>query len=84
MLPDYLSSSYARYKEDTHTIASWLANTAAQHGYKDGSSVKPVEVKKPAQGRLKGKARKEAKAAGAIPPPCATQVSLLNQNCPVR
>ncbi|RDI84382.1 hypothetical protein Vi05172_g5646 [Venturia inaequalis] len=65
MLPDYLSSSYARYKEDTHTVASWLANTAAKHGYSDFTSFSmPIEGPKPS-GRLKGKARKGAKAVAA-------------------
>lgn len=33
MLPGFLRSSYARYKADTHTFATWLLETAGQCGY---------------------------------------------------
>lgn len=66
MLPSYLSSSYQQYKQDTDAIAAWLASTARRCGY-------PVDLLQPASAkdqppprsrRLKGKARKQAKAAG--------------------
>ncbi|KAJ5779690.1 hypothetical protein N7457_007410 [Penicillium paradoxum] len=33
MLPEFLQSSYARYKADTNTFATWLLETANQCGY---------------------------------------------------
>ncbi|EER29844.1 hypothetical protein CPC735_011620 [Coccidioides posadasii C735 delta SOWgp] len=34
MLPEYLQSSYTRYKADTNTFAAWLLETANQCGYR--------------------------------------------------
>ncbi|GAD96582.1 conserved hypothetical protein [Paecilomyces variotii No. 5] len=34
MLPEFLQSSYARYKADTNTFATWLLKTANQCGYR--------------------------------------------------
>ncbi|GAQ45756.1 hypothetical protein AtubIFM55763_004873 [Aspergillus tubingensis] len=34
MLPGFLQSSYARYKADTNTFATWLLETANQCGYR--------------------------------------------------
>ncbi|KAL8848129.1 MAG: hypothetical protein Q9221_006849 [Calogaya cf. arnoldii] len=67
MLPSALQSSYKTYKEDTNTIANWLATKARQCGYsadlldRNGSSdpSKAVQASK----RLKGKARKKAQEA---------------------
>lgn len=62
MLPDNLVSIYKEYKEDTNAVASWLASTAKSCGYpSDLLGGDPPQ----ATGRLKGKARKEAKAAAA-------------------
>ncbi|KAK8213821.1 hypothetical protein IWZ01DRAFT_549229 [Phyllosticta capitalensis] len=62
----FLRSSYQQYKEDTNLVASWLASTARSCGYpKDllfGSNVQDTGSKGP--GRLKGKARKQAKQPG--------------------
>ncbi|PKY00142.1 hypothetical protein P168DRAFT_337449 [Aspergillus campestris IBT 28561] len=33
MLPDFLGSSYARYRSDTNKFATWLLETASQCGY---------------------------------------------------
>ncbi|KAI1827565.1 hypothetical protein F4861DRAFT_529125 [Xylaria intraflava] len=61
-----LSSTYRLYKQDTDDIAAWLASTAKSGGYRclsppgnepSGSSV----------GRLKGKARTEAKKKATSP-----------------
>lgn len=65
MLTDNLVSIYKEYKEDTNSVASWLASTAKSCGYPadllyGGSS--QATNPKPSK-RLKGKARKEAKAA---------------------
>jgi hypothetical protein len=73
MLPDNLSGSYKRYKEDTNVFATWLSNTARVCGYKQDVAHKPSvtqattnrqhPVGQAPSARLKGKARKEAKAA---------------------
>ncbi|KAH7460204.1 hypothetical protein FOMA001_g19618 [Fusarium oxysporum f. sp. matthiolae] len=60
-------SIYQKYKRDTDIVASWLATTAKQHGYTASLAAPPTAgaaVNKsaaPSSGRLKGKARKEAK-----------------------
>lgn len=67
MLPANLVSIYQQYKEDTNAVASWLASTAKACGYPadllsgDTSQATCPERSK----RLKGKARKEAKAAAS-------------------
>jgi hypothetical protein len=33
MLPSFLKRTYAIYKEDTVSVASWLASTARRCGY---------------------------------------------------
>lgn len=61
MLPAPLVSVYQQYKDDTNAVAAWLASTAKSCGYPadllSGSSSQSTGSK-----RLKGKARKEAKA----------------------
>ncbi|WJG34728.1 tryptophan synthase beta subunit-like PLP-dependent enzyme [Fusarium oxysporum Fo47] len=52
-----------RYKEDTNSVAAWLASTAKHYGYKSqaaGPNAKDAQQK--TSGRLKGKALKEAKS----------------------
>ncbi|KAE9993616.1 hypothetical protein Vi05172_g7776 [Venturia inaequalis] len=63
MSSEFLSSSYSRYKEDTTTFAKWLACTAQAVGYSEDSFTDRTNSGKlaPPTGRLKGKARKEAK-----------------------
>lgn len=67
MLPSVLQSSYKTYKEDTNTIATWLATKAKQCGYsadlldRDGLSNSSKATQAPK--RLKGKARKKAQDA---------------------
>ncbi|RAK78531.1 uncharacterized protein BO72DRAFT_467795 [Aspergillus fijiensis CBS 313.89] len=39
MLPDFLQSSYARYKTDTNTFATWLLETASKKGDSDAEPV---------------------------------------------
>lgn len=64
MLPPFLKSSYKTYKDDTNAVASWLATTARQCGYLvDLVSTADSSTVTQATGRLKGKARKEAKKA---------------------
>ncbi|KAK2470412.1 hypothetical protein H9L39_18029 [Fusarium oxysporum f. sp. albedinis] len=60
-------SIYQKYKRDTDIVASWLATTAKQHGYTASLAAPPTagavanKSAAPSSGRLKGKARKEAK-----------------------
>jgi hypothetical protein len=72
MLPHFLSSSYTRYKEDTKKIATWLACTADSHGLLEKPFLAQRKVNDTEQstpmGRLKGKARKEAKVAAQNKP----------------
>ncbi|KAI0122977.1 hypothetical protein BJ170DRAFT_642841 [Xylariales sp. AK1849] len=69
MLPDALASVYRQYKLDTDFIAAWLASTARAHGYNIESP--PGETLP--KGRLKGKARREAKKAAAAPKPATKE-----------
>ncbi|CAL8575762.1 hypothetical protein XPA_001666 [Xanthoria parietina] len=72
MLPEILFSSYQRYKEDTNVFTTWLSQAARSCGFKlpnlgpsqpeKSKSANNSENKAP---RLKGKARKEAKAASS-------------------
>lgn len=65
MLPKSLTSIYQQYKHDTNVVASWLATTGQGCGYSNLS--KPSEAIAGTSKRLKGKARKEAKAAQSTP-----------------
>lgn len=78
MLSDFLRSSLKTYKDDTNSIAAWLAVTAKQCGYSSdlldrtdsstaSSSSSSSSTLPPSQSsaRLKGKARKQAKDAAA-------------------
>ena len=56
-LPEFLFDTHKRYKADTNRVAEWLAQTAQRCGLKletQPSASRP-------SGRLKGKARKEAR-----------------------
>lgn len=61
MLPSSLKGIYQQCKADTDVVAEWLAVTATEHGYRSANS---FSASNPAVkgGRLKGKARKQAKA----------------------
>ena len=66
MLPDYLSTSYQRYKSDTNYIAEWLATTAKQCGfgaYQPRPEPQPEKPKK-LKGRARTLARRTAQASG--------------------
>ncbi|KAL8825838.1 MAG: hypothetical protein Q9191_004167 [Dirinaria sp. TL-2023a] len=72
MIPELLYSSYQRYKEDTNVFTTWLSQAARACGFKTVGvkrETKPVSAAtadlKPAGPRLKGKARKDAKAQAA-------------------
>ena len=71
MFSDLLSSSYFQYKADTDYVAAWLATTAKECGY----SADPVITDSPkhqegekrqGSSRMKGKARKLARAAASV------------------
>lgn len=50
MLPEPLTSIYMEYRRDTATIATWLANTATQCGYRGGQT--QPESEPPVQSRF--------------------------------
>ena len=58
-LPDFLFDSHKRYKADTNRVVAWLAETAQKCGH--ALDPQPTTSKPTGSGRLKGKARKEAK-----------------------
>ncbi|KAL7928044.1 hypothetical protein V8C35DRAFT_319101 [Trichoderma chlorosporum] len=62
MLAPALKSIYQQYKADTDLVAEWLAATAKANGY-----ALAVATPKAPVGRLKGKARKLAKAEAVNP-----------------
>ena len=63
MLSNFLKSSYLQYKDDTNTVASWLAKTAKACGYAVDVLVEDKQQKQHPTGRLKGKGRKQAREA---------------------
>ncbi|CAH0045823.1 unnamed protein product [Clonostachys solani] len=65
MLPSQLSGVYRQYKEDTDSVAAWLASTAKSCGYPADLLASPSwDAPQAKSNRLKGKQRKQAKAAG--------------------
>ncbi|KAH0359655.1 hypothetical protein KCU65_g9838, partial [Aureobasidium melanogenum] len=65
MLPNSLRGSYTIYKEDTDSVTTWLASTARRCGYPlDLLTLGENTIPQKAL-RLKGKARKLAKAAAS-------------------
>ncbi len=70
MLPSALVSTYEQYKQDTNSIAAWLALTAKSLGF--SAELSPARTAATST-RLKGKARTQAKkqaaAASANRPP---------------
>jgi hypothetical protein len=86
MLPPVLINSYQRYKEDTDSIAGWLASTAKANGYpQDLLFAEPVhDVKATSGGRLKGKARQQAKnAATSVAPTKTTHIIQIKDFIPL-
>ncbi|KAF5536712.1 hypothetical protein FPHYL_12922 [Fusarium phyllophilum] len=69
MLPTPLQGTYQQYKADTDSIAAWLASTAKACGYPaDLLTSTAVQQSQPkGGGRLKGKARKDAKKQKQAP-----------------
>ncbi|KAK7999004.1 hypothetical protein PG991_014679 [Apiospora marii] len=72
MLPSTLINTYSQYKQDTNSVATWLASTAKANGYSsDLLSNGNKAGGGSGGGRLKGKARAKAKK-GKGPPPKKT------------
>lgn len=64
MLRSSLKSIYQKYKADSNSVATWLAETAKAHGFTSNAS---SSINPPATaGKKKGKARKQAKATGNV------------------
>ncbi|KAI1760162.1 hypothetical protein GGR53DRAFT_96820 [Hypoxylon sp. FL1150] len=63
---DQRTSTYRQYKEDTETIAGWLAHQSRKCGYQPPEAP-PAVPDKPPSSRLKGKARKQARNAAVKP-----------------
>ncbi|KAM0205841.1 hypothetical protein ACHAQI_008848 [Fusarium lateritium] len=63
MLPGALVGAVRQYKEDTDSVAAWLASSAKLCGYQSSLSDtnQALNVNSDQKGRLKGKSRKEAK-----------------------
>ncbi|KAL3481566.1 hypothetical protein BJX99DRAFT_218513 [Aspergillus californicus] len=57
MLPEFLQSSYARYKADTNTFATWLLETANQCGYQPPTFSTTIPPTKKGNPTKKGKRR---------------------------
>ncbi|KAJ5201837.1 uncharacterized protein N7498_006500 [Penicillium cinerascens] len=53
MLPEFLQSSYSRYKADTNTFATWLLETANQCGYRPPALSATISTAE--KGKRKGK-----------------------------
>lgn len=67
MNPSSLHSSYSRYKADTDTVTEWLLATSTKCGFQKPESTDERPGAGPKTSRLKGKARKIARASGAVP-----------------
>lgn len=67
MNPSSLYSSYSRYKADTNTVTEWLLATSTQCGLQRPGSTDESPGVGPKTSRLKGKARKLARASDAVP-----------------
>ncbi|KAF3935327.1 hypothetical protein ABW19_dt0207705 [Dactylella cylindrospora] len=71
MHPSFIDSGYKQYKTDTDSVATWIANTAKSLGYPFKANGTPNSQLHQSRGRLKGKARKQAKAptnkSGPVP-----------------
>ena len=79
MVPEFIQSRFEAYKKDTNAVAIWLAATAKRFGYPTDLLTSDAKVEqKPTNttghGRLKGKARKMAKAAQSTPSTTASPV----------
>ncbi|KAI0550364.1 hypothetical protein F4679DRAFT_208740 [Xylaria curta] len=84
MVLSALSSTYQLYKQDTDSVAAWLASTAKSLGFSSDSSSATTSAtpggKPLGSGRLKGKARAQAKKKGTPkqPPSPAVPKYIIN------
>lgn len=80
MLSNCPTGSYQQDKADTDAVPTWLVRTAKRCGYSadllDQAEANVQAAKK--SGRLKGKARKEAKAAAAAIPSTSSATPAAN------
>jgi hypothetical protein len=67
MNPTSLYSSYSRYKADTDIVLQWLFTTATSCGFQKPDYVDRSSCVGPKASRLKGKARKLARASTTTP-----------------
>lgn len=78
MLPSVLDNTYHRYKQDTNSVAEWLASTAQSLGFA-ADLLQNTDGKKATTasegGRLKGKDRAKAKKQSAAAKPQAPSSS---------
>ncbi|KAH8881079.1 hypothetical protein GQ53DRAFT_889086 [Thozetella sp. PMI_491] len=75
VLPSSLVSTYQQYKQDTDSVATWLASTAKSLGFPADRltpAILPTKAKG-GGGRLKGKARAQAKKQGGSSSTAAKQ-----------
>ncbi|KAI1754847.1 hypothetical protein F4782DRAFT_463396 [Xylaria castorea] len=84
MVLSALSSTYQLYKQDTDSVAAWLASTAKSLGFSSDSSSATTSATPSSKtiggGRLKGKARAQAKKKETPkrPPPSTAPKYIIN------
>ncbi|KAM0258486.1 hypothetical protein ACHAQJ_003825 [Trichoderma viride] len=78
MLLPSLKGIYQQYKADTDLVAEWLAVTAKTYGYIATTPSSAANPQTATGGRLKGKARKLAKAKASNEPPATTTATAGN------
>ena len=79
MLPKFLQSSYARYKNDTNSFATWLLDAASKCGYRpDGltSTASPVNKGK-SESKSKSKSKTKAASTSSGPVQYSTTIKEL-------
>jgi hypothetical protein len=72
MLPPQLKSAYGQYKQDTDSVASWLASTAKARGYPADLLTSATASQRQPKSRAKGKARKAARQTKTLTDPNAS------------
>ena len=67
MLPPQLKSAYGQYKQDTDSVASWLASTAKAQGYPADLLTSATASQRQPKSPARGKARKAARQTKTLP-----------------
>ena len=75
MLPEFLTSSYKAYKDDTTIFVTWLYETALKCGFRSPNSRREQKPTSKTSNRLKGKARKQTKGTLSETSPLAAATS---------